>query len=39
MKEQLQGNGMQFAGRKGESFKPDISQGSDSSIVQRLHRR
>lgn len=39
MKEQLQGNGMQFAGRKGESFKPDINQGSDSSVVPRLHHR
>lgn len=34
MKEQLQGNGMQFAGREGESSQPDISQGSDSSIAE-----
>lgn len=36
MKEQLQGNGMQFAGREGESFQPDISQGLDSSITEAV---
>lgn len=36
MKEQLQGNGMQFAGREGESFQPDISQGLDSSFTEAV---